>query len=352
MMTDAPFVLHRWGVFHRLRPEVTTGTWQQIWDNKVPKSLLSDLKNIARQLQEGERKSPWSEWEIKHILQGEIWPGISYTDASNLNPLREQQRQTPTESDSAAPVPSMPVVLPRNSNFVRLAGLTNESTMQASQQQFQEFVNVELAVAQEEPANKRPRHENQADPELPAVEGEADGDTEAEPSKAPPPWNGRVIGMGKSKKGALSTHAFVWFFDNRSFPSTENHVVPIADLGAKLKASCVPSCMQDPSEWTDASARKQTEKDARKWLTKELRFKPGKRVAVNFGASMDNATIDKVQKDGKIVVDYDDGTVDYTTWDPLSPKRDWRCIELGLDDASDLTKPEGDESSNSDDSDT
>lgn len=340
-------------MFHKLRPQVATGSWKDIWDRRVPKSLLSDIKNIVRQLQEGERKSPWSEWEIKHLLHGEVWPGISFLDPSNINPIRVQQRQTLTESDSDAPlVGRRPIVLPSNSNFVRVAGLTNEASMERSQQQFEDFVVQEFEEPQpEHQPNKRPRRDPQRgedDPELPAVDGEASEVLAAEPSKAPPPWHGRVIGFGKSKKGALATHAFVWFFNNRGFPSTENYLVPIATLASKLDPSCIPACMAEPSDWE--GNRKQTEIAARKWLLDGLGFKPGKRVAVNFG-TMDNATISKVTKQA-VEVEYDDATTYYNSWDPLSPKRDWRCIEEGLDEAIDLIKPQGDASSNSSDSDS
>ena len=73
-------------------------------------------------------------------------------------------------------------------------------------------------------------------------------------------------------------------------------------------------------------------------------------MAVNFG-TMDNATISKVTTQA-VEVEYDDATTYYNSWDPLSPKRDWRCIEEGLDEAIDLIKPQGDASSNSSDSDS
>ena len=35
---------------------------------------------------------------------------------------------------------------------------------------------------------------------------------------------------------------------------------------------------------------------------------------------------------------YDDETEEYTSWDPLKPKKPWRLIEVGLDDPEDLKK--------------
>ena len=258
-------------------------------------------------------------------------------DPTNRNPLF-----MPATSAEAGPVQ-----LPTNPNFVRTAGVTDASAIEESEKQFAQHVNQELTDVQPQQTSRHTKRaktgnkdatefesaaaETQAMPDL---EGEADAEMPAADEKAKPPWNGKVIGLGKAKKDSYPHSAFVWFYNNVGYPDTENREIKIDDLSKMLKRDAIPPWLAKPKKW----AAGECEEAARRWLVNEAGLAHGRRVAVEFYKNMDNATVVEFHQSGNITVEYDDETEEYTSWDPLKPKKPWRLIEVGLDDPEDLKK--------------
>ena len=63
------------------------GTHEQIFESKVPQQIAGELKRTMALLETVQMKCPWSEDEIKNVLHGEPWEGVSYTGARTRNPL-------------------------------------------------------------------------------------------------------------------------------------------------------------------------------------------------------------------------------------------------------------------------
>lgn len=88
------------------------------------------MKKTMALLETGQMKCPWSEDEIKNVLHGEPWEGVSYTGARTRNPLCPPP-----------PARAPPLVLPGNVTSIRRVGLANSEDMHEKQKQFQAYTN-------------------------------------------------------------------------------------------------------------------------------------------------------------------------------------------------------------------
>ena len=308
----------------------------QIILSKLPSTELGRvIKIIMVELGDGSTTSPYSEWEIRNVLHGAPWDGIKYDASSTRNPLAAAPQ---------APPQMQPVQ--QSSICSRIHGLGNAEAIRQSQQQFAAWVNTEISETSEEivategsggqlqPVAKRKKT-------TPLAPSDINTNLVVEPvvpdkEFAEKPWFGRVIGLGAAQGKKPPTHAWVWFFGNKGYPDIENSLVPIKKLHTDLAPAKIPVFFKEENLEDWFAADPGAIQKARDFFF----LQQGRRIAVQWGKNqIDNATVVK-SKDTTVAIEYDDGTTDYITWDPIYNKKPWRYLHETLDGPDDMRVPE------------
>lgn len=226
-------------------------------------------------------------------------------------------------------------------------GLGNAEAIHEAQEQFVAWVNSEIENTSGEvevrivtpSAPKRPRT---------TPLGEVDANQQIESStveedKAPAtkPWFGKILGLGgTSNTKKTPTRVWVWYHQNEGYSDYENTLVPIKKLSEELLGDCIPSFLKNEKLWLESGAG--VVQAARAYFALE----PGRRIGVQFGANVDNASV--VSRDeSKVVVMYDDQTTQHTKWDPIFSKHPWRFLHEKLDSPEDFKLPSLDQNESS-----
>ena len=297
--------------------------------------MMEDFSN-------GTRTSPYSEHEILNVLHGTPWQGISYLGSANSNPLYQPLPQQPSSTRTAPAC-------------ARLHGLGNSQQIAESQQQFSAWVNQEIGgptenegqeaelATENQDAHRSPkRHKSRALVPM-DLNKQIESDTaEIDKSPATKPWFGKVIGLGGSSNGKKPpATVWVWFHSNDGFSDFENTLVSVKKLGEELLPELVPSFLQDHKAWSNPS--EDTVKAARSYFE----LAPGRRIGVQFGGNVDNATVEKATET-TVTVKYDDHTTSHVKWDPIFSKKPWRFLHERLDSTKDMNPPSDSDGSDSD----